>query len=69
MYDLVHLKPETAEKLEEMIEHLIELDDLRNGWARSDFSTSEEALLEDIEKDKEEFKEILEKDSQIDLFH
>lgn len=33
MYDLVHLDEETNEKLEEMLEHIIELDDIKNGWA------------------------------------
>lgn len=61
LYDLVHIPPEVNEKCEEMLEHIIELDDLRNGWARADFSMSEKALEEDIENDKEEFKEILHK--------
>ena len=33
MYDLVHLDAETNETLEEMLEHIIELDDIKNGWA------------------------------------
>lgn len=46
LYDLVHIPPEVNEKCEEMLEHIIELDDLRNGWARADFSMSEKALEE-----------------------
>jgi len=61
MYDLVHLDAETNEKLEEMLEHIIELDDIKNGWAKTDFSMNQRALEEDVEKDKEEFKEILTK--------
>eukprot|EP00435_Cladocopium_sp_Y103_P059516 s1118_g21.t1 len=59
MYDLMHLSHENQEKLEEMLEHIIELDDLKNGWVKSDFSMTLKALEEDVEKDKEEFKEIL----------
>lgn len=59
MYDLMHLSHENQEKLEEMLEHIIELDDVKNGWVKSDFSMTLKALEEDVEKDKEEFKEIL----------
>lgn len=46
MYDIVHLDDETKEKLEEMLEHIIELDDLKNGWVKSDFSMTQKALEE-----------------------
>ena len=41
MYDLMHLSHENQEKLEEM------LDDLKNGWVKSDFSMTLKALEED----------------------
>ena len=47
MYDLMHLSHENQEKLEEMLEHIIELDDLKNGWVKSDFSMTLKALEED----------------------
>ena len=47
MYDLMHLSHENQEKLEEILEHIIELDDVKNGWVKSDFSMTLKALEED----------------------
>ncbi|CAJ1375202.1 unnamed protein product, partial [Effrenium voratum] len=61
LYDLVHLPEEAMERLEEMLEHIIEWDDMKNGWVHSDFSVSLKDLEKDMEKDREEFKEMLQK--------
>ena len=59
LYDFLHLPEETREKLEDMLEHIIELDDLQTGWAQPHVSTLEEHLVQDIKEDQKEFREIL----------
>ena len=59
LYDLLHLPSETQEKLEDMLEHIIELDDLRTGWAHATVSAPEENLIHSIKEDEQEFREIM----------
>ena len=48
MYDVVHLDAESKEKLEEMLEHIIELDDIKNGWVKTDVSMTQRGLEEEF---------------------
>jgi len=59
LYDLLHVPAEIRERIEAMLEHIIEWDDMCNGWAKQDFSVSKQQLKLELEKDAADFQNIL----------
>ncbi|CAK0853662.1 unnamed protein product, partial [Prorocentrum cordatum] len=53
IYNLLALPPEDIERIEDMIEHIVEADDLDNDWVPEELSTGTDKLKKAMEKDKE----------------
>ncbi|CAE8614232.1 unnamed protein product, partial [Polarella glacialis] len=58
-YDMKHLSPESQEKLESMLERIVEWDDLRNEWCPCHLGTPEDELAASMEEDARMFEELL----------
>ncbi|CAE8586333.1 unnamed protein product [Polarella glacialis] len=58
-YDMKHISTESQERLESMLERIVEWDDLRNEWCPGHLGTPEDELAASMEEDARIFEEML----------